>query len=40
MNCDLREFEIHANTLLILSPGQVHSWNYGDNPEGMIVGFS
>jgi len=40
VNLDLQGFEFRANTLLVISPGQVHSWRYDSNTEGFIVGFS
>ncbi|MCF3648578.1 AraC family transcriptional regulator [Synoicihabitans lomoniglobus] len=38
--CDLEGYSFHANSLLILSPGQVHAWRFTSETQGQIVGFS
>ena len=40
VSCDLQGFEYRANTLLIVSPGQVHACRHESETEGLIAGFS
>lgn len=40
VSCDLRGFEYRTNTLLIVSPGQVHAWRRESETEGFIAGFA
>ncbi len=40
VSLDLQGLDFRANTLLIVSPGQVHAWRYDSKTEGLIVGFS
>ncbi len=40
VSCDLQGFEYRANTLLVVSPGQVHAWRYETETQGLIAGFS
>ncbi|OQP66612.1 AraC family transcriptional regulator [Niastella vici] len=37
---DFIEFPVEAGQLYFMIPGQVHSWNFADQPDGFIVNFS
>ncbi len=38
--CDLRHYEFGPHTLLIFSPGQVHSWEFDEPGRGRIASFT
>ena len=40
VSCDLNCFEYRANTLLVMSPGQIHTWRHASETQGIIAGFS
>lgn len=38
--CDLRHYDFGPRTLMIVSPGQVHAWNFTAETSGRIAGFT
>lgn len=37
---DFKKYPVHAGMIYFMIPGQVHSWNFDDEPDGYIVNFS
>jgi AraC family transcriptional activator of pobA len=37
---DFRRYPVRAGMIYFMIPGQVHSWNFEDEPDGYIVNFS
>ena len=37
---DFENFEVRANTVFFVSPGQLHSWRSSVKPKGYVVNFS
>jgi AraC family transcriptional regulator, transcriptional activator of pobA len=40
LRCDLKTFPLQAHTLMIVSPGQVHAWEFDAEARGLIAGFT
>lgn len=37
---DFKTFEVKANLIYFMIPGQVHSWNFDSEPDGYLINFS
>ena len=37
---DFKQFPIEAGQIYFMAPGQVHSWNFEEAPDGYIINFS
>lgn len=37
---DFRTFDIKPNLIYFMIPGQVHSWNFDNEPDGYLINFS
>lgn len=37
---DFKHFDIKPGTIYFMIPGQVHTWNFSEKPDGYIVNFS
>ena len=37
---DFEQFELRANTVFFVSPGQIHAWTSSTRPKGYVINFS
>ncbi|RZL42896.1 MAG: AraC family transcriptional regulator, partial [Pedobacter sp.] len=37
---DFKKFEVKPGLIYFMIPGQVHSWDFGTEPDGYIINFS
>jgi AraC family transcriptional activator of pobA len=37
---DFKKYPVHAGMIYFMIPGQAHSWNFEEDPDGYIVNFS